>query len=57
NLLLLIGPEGDFTPGEVEEAVRAGAHRISLGPAVLRVETAVACALSVVSFFLREISS
>lgn len=52
-ILLLIGPEGDFTPQEVEEAVRAGAHRISLGPTVLRCETAAAAAVSVISFLLR----
>lgn len=52
NLLILIGPEGDFTPAEIQEAVQAGAHRISLGPTVLRVETAAVAAVSGVRFFL-----
>ena len=52
HLLVLIGPEGDFTPEEIEEAARAGAHRISLGPTVLRCETAVVASLTLVNFFL-----
>ncbi len=40
NTLLLIGPEGDFTPGEIEMAANAGAIMISLGNTRLRTETA-----------------
>lgn len=47
DILILIGPEGDFTPGEVDAAVRAGFIPVSLGERVLRVETA---AVAVVSF-------
>ena len=54
KLLLLIGPEGDFSPEEVRQAVGAGAHRIGLGPSTLRCETAVTAALSVLFFLLRE---
>lgn len=54
TILLLIGPEGDFTPQEIAQAVAAGAHRFSLGPTVLRCETAVVAALSIVSHLLRE---
>lgn len=54
RLILLIGPEGDFTEEETAQAERAGARRISLGPSVLRCETACVAALSVVSFLLRE---
>lgn len=54
RVLLLIGPEGDFTPQEIRQAAAAGARRFSLGPTVLRCETAAAAALSVVSFLLRE---
>jgi len=53
EILLLIGPEGDFSPEEVRQAVEAGAARFSLGPTVLRCETACVAALSVVSFLLR----
>jgi 16S rRNA (uracil1498-N3)-methyltransferase len=35
-----IGPEGGFTDAEVDLAERSGFHRVSLGPLILRVETA-----------------
>ncbi len=37
---LLIGPEGGLTPAEVESARGRGAHIVSLGPRILRAETA-----------------
>jgi len=40
NILILIGPEGDFSPDEVESAKRAGFIPVSLGELILRVETA-----------------
>lgn len=45
DVLILIGPEGDFSPEEVEQAKAAGFTEISLGNARLRTETAgvVAC--------------
>ncbi len=39
-LSLLIGPEGGFTPAELEIAQTAGFLPISLGPRILRTETA-----------------
>ena len=38
--LFIIGPEGDFTPEEVETAVRYGAKPVTLGDERLRTETA-----------------
>ncbi len=45
DVLVLIGPEGDFSPEEVEFAVQNGFKEISLGESRLRTETAgiVAC--------------
>ena len=40
NAVLLIGPEGDFTSEEVEQANLAGYQTISLGRSRLRTETA-----------------
>lgn len=37
---LLIGPEGDFTPDELERALQHGFRKVSLGPHRLRTETA-----------------
>lgn len=41
SIIFAIGPEGGFTEDEVELAVRLGATPISLGPRILRIETAV----------------
>ena len=45
NALILIGPEGDFSPEEVEQAIACGFRPVMLGPSRLRTETAglVAC--------------
>jgi len=45
NYLILIGPEGDFSPEEIELAINAGFLPVSLGNSRLRTETAgvVAC--------------
>lgn len=43
--LLIIGPEGGFIPFEVSLLTRAGARPVTLGPRILRVETALHCAL------------
>ena len=45
---LLIGPEGDFTPEEVSTALGSGFHAMTLGPIILRSETAAIYAISVV---------
>ncbi len=39
-VLMLIGPEGDFTPAEIQEALKAGFMPVSLGENRLRTETA-----------------
>tara|TARA_R110002096_G_scaffold14302_12_gene49888 strand:+ start:9692 stop:10444 length:753 start_codon:yes stop_codon:yes gene_type:complete len=49
---LLIGPEGDFTPAEVSQALSGGFSPISLGPIILRSETAAIYALSVTAYEL-----
>lgn len=50
RILLIIGPEGGFSGDEAETAQGAGAHAISLGPRILRTETAALVALSILSF-------
>jgi 16S rRNA (uracil1498-N3)-methyltransferase len=44
---IMIGPEGDFTPAELDAAINAGFRPMSLGPIVLRSETAAIYSLSV----------
>lgn len=45
-----IGPEGDFTPAEVLEIRNSGAQPITLGPLVLRSETAAVYCLAFLSY-------
>lgn len=54
RVTVMIGPEGDFSPEEVEAAQRCGFLPISLGPLVLRCDTAAAYALSVISHELQH---
>jgi 16S rRNA (uracil1498-N3)-methyltransferase len=44
---ILIGPEGGFSDSECEDAAVAGCRAVSLGPRILRTETAAAAALAV----------
>lgn len=46
---LLIGPEGGLTPHEEDAAIAAGALSLSMGPRVLRTETAGLAALAVLA--------
>ncbi len=46
---ILIGPEGDFSPEEIDEAVRAGFEEITLGRQRLRTETAATVAVAFVA--------
>jgi len=48
-----IGPEGDFTPAELETIRSAGALPITLGPLVLRTETAAIYCLSFLNYELQ----
>lgn len=51
DLTLLIGPEGDFAPSEIEAALANHFTPIDLGPTRLRTETAGIFALSVLKNF------
>lgn len=48
-LTLLTGPEGGFSPAEVERATAAGYRPVSLGKRILRAETAPLAALAWIS--------
>lgn len=51
HILVLIGPEGDFTPQEISSAQAAGCIPVSLGNLVLRVETAAIAAASFIRLY------
>ncbi len=52
EVALLIGPEGDFSPAEYEAGRAAGFEPVSLGPIILRVETAVFMAVAAARYAL-----
>ena len=49
NVTILIGPEGDFSKNEVEEAIKIGFKPVSLGNTRFRAETAAIIATHTVS--------
>jgi 16S rRNA (uracil1498-N3)-methyltransferase len=52
---LFIGPEGGFSPGEVEEATSKGACKVTLGPRILRTETAGPAVVAMVLYHYGEL--
>lgn len=52
SALILVGPEGDFTPAEIALAKSSGCRPITLGPIVLRTETAAIYCLSILGYEL-----
>lgn len=54
TLLVLIGPEGGFSEEEVRKAEEAGAVSVSLGPRILRTETASQYVLAGLSVLLEK---
>lgn len=46
-IVLLTGPEGGFSPQERDNAASIGCHTVSMGPRVLRTETAAVAALAI----------
>ena len=50
RVIVLIGPEGDFTPEETTSALEGGFQPITLGANVLRAETAALFCLSALRY-------
>lgn len=48
DITAFIGPEGGFTRGEAETASSSGVFPVSLGPRILRAETAAAAVVSMI---------
>lgn len=55
EVLILIGPEGDFTPEEIDAAIKAGCEPVALGNNRLRTETAAMVAVA--GFYLAATGS
>ncbi len=54
SVLILVGPEGDFTPAELALAKGHGCRPITLGPIILRTETAAIYCVSVLNHELQS---
>ena len=52
--LWLVGPEGDFSPAEMAQLASRGVVPITLGPLVLRCDTAATAALSILGYELQN---
>jgi 16S rRNA (uracil1498-N3)-methyltransferase len=50
HIIVLIGPEGGFSSAEAEIAKSRGFHPVSLGPNILRTETAATAVLSMINY-------
>lgn len=50
SVLVVVGPEGGFSHDEADRAAAAGAHLISLGPRILRTETAALALLAILAY-------
>lgn len=56
-VVLLIGPEGGFHPAEVEYAMDTGFKTVSLGPRILRAETAALVAVTLVQHAVHNLEA
>ncbi|MFI3255999.1 MAG: 16S rRNA (uracil(1498)-N(3))-methyltransferase [Psittacicella sp.] len=56
NILLLIGPEGGLTQDEIEYVKSKGFSGLTLGPRVLRTETASLTSLSILQYVYGDLS-
>ena len=54
SVSILIGPEGGFSEAEIDNLVKQGFKRTSLGKRILRAETAAIYALSVLGYLLEN---
>lgn len=55
DISVFIGPEGGFTEQEIEEAVSSGLSSVTLGPRILRTETAGIAVLSILMYELGDV--
>ena len=53
---ILLGPEGGLNPAEIDLAKAMGFEPVSLGPRVLRTETAATSALAIVQSLLGDMT-
>ena len=54
---VMLGPEGGFTEKEMDMAMAAGFHVATLGPRILRAETAALVACGLIQYIYGDLSS
>jgi 16S rRNA (uracil1498-N3)-methyltransferase len=54
---IFVGPEGGYAPREAERARTCGARLVTLGPRILRTETAAPVLAALVLYELGDLSS
>ena len=54
DIFLMVGPEGGFTSEEIERARAKGFVTASLGPRILRAETATIAACTLVQYLFGD---
>jgi len=54
RILMVIGPEGGFTEGEINKAQTSGFEIVGLGPRILKTETATIAACSLLQFLFGD---
>jgi len=54
QVLILIGPEGDFSKNEIDYLLSKGFKSVSLGKSILRSETAAIYVVSLIRFLLED---
>ena len=55
SAIVAIGPEGGFTPDEIESFLRSGFQPVSLGTRILRTETAAIAILAILQYMWNEL--
>lgn len=55
RIAIVIGPEGGFDPSEVDLLINKGASIVSLGPRILRTETAAIVLTSIIQYELGDV--
>ena len=56
SVALVIGPEGGLSESEIQQAVNEGFHSLTLGPRVLRTETAPITAISLLQYIWGDLN-
>ncbi len=57
TVAVFIGPEGGFSPAEAEKAVQGGFASVTLGPRILRTETAGLAAAAIIMYELGDMGT